>query len=102
MIPDVTLTETAFLFQRAGGIQAVIKFLDALVVTQWSFEAVTRTDILRARDVMAAYPTAKLDFVDCCIVAIAERLDSDQICTFDRREFGIIRPQHRAHFLIVP
>lgn len=102
IIPDITLTETAFLFHRAGGVPAVVAFLDAIVAARWTFEPVIRADIMRAREVMSDYATAKLDFVDCCIVAIAERLDIDTICTFDRRDFGIIRPRHREHFIILP
>jgi predicted nucleic acid-binding protein len=40
---------------------------------------------------MEQYADARLDFVDCCIMALAERLDINQICTFDRRDFVIFR-----------
>ena len=102
LIPDVALTETAFLFQRAGGVKAVLKFLDAVVAAPWTFEPVLQGDLFRAREIMSEYTTAKLDFVDCCIVAIAERLDIRHVFTFDRRDFGIVRPQHTDHFLISP
>jgi predicted nucleic acid-binding protein len=44
------------------------------------------------------YISADLDFVDCCLTAIAERLNITQICTFDRRDFSIIRPKHVHYF----
>lgn len=102
LIPDVVLTETAFLFQRAGGVQAVIHFLDVLVAAQWQYEPVTTVDLIRAREIMAAYPDSRLDFVDCCIMAIAERLNVRDIATFDRRDFGIVRPAHCDYFRISP
>jgi hypothetical protein len=33
---------------------------------------------------------------------MAERLNITEICTFDRRDFSMIRPQHVAYFAILP
>lgn len=51
---------------------------------------------------MQTYMQAELDFVDCAITALAERLHVTQICTFDRRDFSIIRPHHMPYFDLVP
>lgn len=40
--------------------------------------------------------------VDCCIMAIAERLGVTRIATFDRRDFSIFRPQHCDFFELLP
>jgi uncharacterized protein len=48
-------------------------------------------DVRRAHEIMTNYNDAKLDFVDACIMALAERLGIHQICTFDRRDFVIFR-----------
>jgi uncharacterized protein len=102
LIPQVALTETAFLFNRKGGVPAVSHFLTALLVLKFAHPAVTEDDLARAREIMLAYPTSRLDFVDCCIAALAERMNISQICTYDRRDFGIIRPRHVESFVLLP
>jgi hypothetical protein len=102
MIPDVVLTETAYLFRRAGGVIAVIRFLDTLRAAKPVLEPVGYEDLDRARDIMGIYASANLDFVDCCLMAIAERLKITQVCTFDHRDFSIFRPQHCDYLEILP
>ena len=91
MIPDVVLTEVAFLFKRFGGEKAVAVFLESLEFTQPELVSVMLTDLKRVREIMLKYADAKLDFVDCCLMALAQRLEITQICKFDRRDFSIYR-----------
>ncbi len=51
---------------------------------------------------LRAYPGAKLDFVDCCIMAMSERLNITRVCTFDRRDFSIFRPAHCDYLELLP
>lgn len=102
LIPQVVLTEAAFLFRRRGGVPAVEAFLAGLLLLKFPFVAVTEADVARARSIMLAYPTSRLDFVDCCIGALAERMNITQICTYDRRDFGIMRPRHVESFTLLP
>lgn len=101
-IPYVILTEVAFLFNRQGGTPSVIKFLDALVIMQPQFESVLISDLVRAREILATFQPTRLDFVDCCIMALSERLNVTQVCTFDHRDFSIFRPTHVSHLEILP
>jgi predicted nucleic acid-binding protein len=98
----VVLTETAFLFNRQGGMRGVALFIDKLTVMNPTLEPVTFEDLARVREIMTTYPTARLDFVDCCIMALSERLDIVQVCTFDQRDFGIFRPKHVDYLEIMP
>jgi predicted nucleic acid-binding protein len=41
-------------------------------------------------------------FVDCCILAIAERLNITRICTFDRRDFQTFATTHRERLELLP
>jgi len=102
VVPYVVLTEVAFLCNREGGVPAVLKFIDTLTAMQPQLEAILFSDLIRAREIMAAYRRAKLDFVDCCIMALCERLNITKVCTFDRRDFNIFRPTHIAHLEILP
>jgi uncharacterized protein len=102
IIPDVVLTEVAYLFNRRGGVDAVTTFLDRLTLIQPQIEAVSLSDLQRARDIMAYYRDSRLDFVDCCIMALAEKLQITQVCTFDRRDFSIFRPRHCDYLELLP
>jgi uncharacterized protein len=102
IIPFVVLTEVAFLFNRAGGVPAVLRFLDALVTMHPQFEGILDTDLVRVREIMAVYKDSRLDFVDCCIMALSERLQVTQVCTFDHRDFSIFRPNHISRLEILP
>jgi len=102
VVLNVTLTETVFLFSRNRGMPAVRTFIAQLIRNQPQLESVTFHDLERASEVMGTYPTAELDFVDCCLTAVAERLDITQIATLDRRDFSIIRPKHCDYFELIP
>lgn len=102
IVPDVVLTEVAYLFRRDGGVPAVIRFIDTLHAAHPRLEAVSYNDLSRAREIMATYTNAKLDFVDCCFMAISERLNITKVCTFDRRDFSIFRPKHCDYLEILP
>jgi len=102
IIPYVVLTETAYLFGRTGGVPALLRFYDNLIGLNLPFEGVFLDDLRRARHITAQYADAKLDFVDTCLMAIAERLKVETICTFDRRDFLIFRPQHCEYLQVLP
>jgi uncharacterized protein len=102
IIPDIILPEVTFLFNRFGGEPAVIAFLTSLERRQPHLEPLTQSDLRRAREIMESYPKARLDFVDCGIMAISERLAITRVCTFDRRDFSIFRPRHCDYLELLP
>lgn len=102
IIPQVVLTEAAWLFNRAGGAPMAAHFLDLLIKAELPLEAVTYRDITRARDLLRQYRGTKLELVDCCIVALAERLNIRQVATLDRRDFSIIRTIGGNYLEILP
>jgi predicted nucleic acid-binding protein len=51
---------------------------------------------------MSTYATAEFDLVDACIMALSERHEIKQICTFDRRDFSIFRPKHCEYLELLP
>jgi predicted nucleic acid-binding protein len=102
LIPDVVLAEGIYNLQRLGGIAATIQFSSLLVAQLPQFVPLTVTDFARAISFMDKYRDAELDFVDCCLTALAERLGITGICTFDRRDFSMIRPKHTDYFELLP
>lgn len=51
---------------------------------------------------MATYRELPLGTVDASVVAAAERLDVTEVATLDRRDFGVVRPQHTEGFVLLP
>jgi predicted nucleic acid-binding protein len=102
LIPEVVLVEAIYNLQRLGGTPAAVHFASLLIRQSPQFISLTLPDFERAIEVMRTYGNADLDFVDCCLTALAERLNITQICTFDRRDFSMIRPKHVGYFELLP
>jgi hypothetical protein len=102
LIPDVVLAEAIFNLQRLGGVEAATRFAKTLLEQSPQFIPLTIPDFERAIALMTKYRDAELDFVDCCLTALAERVGITQICTFDRRDFSMIRPNHAEYFDLLP
>lgn len=102
LLPEVALTEIAFLLRRNGGNLALQFFLEDLQQEATSLESLSLIDIKRAREISVEYASADFDFVDCCLMALSERLDITRICTFDRRDFSIFRPKHCEYLELLP
>ncbi len=101
-IPDVVLVEALFNLQRLGGTYATIEFAELLIQETPNFVHLEHSDFDRAMELMRKYRDAELDFVDCCLTALAERLNITRICRFDRRDFSIIRPKHTEYLELLP
>ncbi len=102
IVPEITLPEVAFLFARDFGYYAIEIFLGEFASAGQQMVSLTLADIQRAQQIMKAYPTAKLDLVDTCIMALSERLQITKVCTFDRRDFNIFRPKHCDFLELLP
>jgi predicted nucleic acid-binding protein len=102
IVPDVALTEVCHLLSQSVGIQSTASFLQYITLPPIQLEPVSVPDVRRARAIMLQYVDARLDFVDCCILALAERLNVTRICTFDRRDFALFRPTHCAFLELLP
>jgi predicted nucleic acid-binding protein len=102
LVPDIVLVEAAFLARRTGNVPAVASFLHALEQFNFQLQALSGQDLSRAREILETYTDAQLDFVDCCLMALAERLKIRRVCTIDPRDFYIFRPAHCDRLEILP
>ena len=102
IVPQVILPEVTFLLNRSGGQPVVEFFLQSFEATKPRLESLQLADFRRVREILRTYPRARLDFVDCCIMAMSERLNITRVCTFDRRDFPIFRPTHCDFLELLP
>lgn len=102
VVPDIILLEISYLFRRDFGYVGVQVLLERFNAYEVPFERLTRSDLARMHEIATIYSSAEFDIVDCCIMAIAERLKITKIATFDRRDFSIYRPRHCGYFELLP
>jgi predicted nucleic acid-binding protein len=102
IVPDVVLTESAYLIRQRVGQRALIRLLTSAGSLGFQFEPVLVADLQRAGQIMEQYHDADLDFVDCCLMAMSERFAITAIYTLDRRDFAIFRPSHCEYLELLP
>ncbi len=101
-LPLPAITEVTYLLGRDIGTQAVAEFVDALSRSNLILEAPAPEDYKRSAEILRQYGDNNIDFVDACIVAMAERLEITKILTVDRRHFSAFRPRHCDAFELMP
>ena len=102
VVPVVVLPEVTYLLQNRIGPAAEEAFVRAVADGEFTLEELEPEDVRRAADVMARYGDFPLGFVDAALVAMAERLESRELLTTDRRHFGAVRPKHARAFTLLP
>lgn len=102
LLPDVVLPELAYLILRELGYPALTSLLRSVATGELIQVKSTPQDLERAAELLEKYADSRVDFVDCAIVAMAERLNLTKVLTVDRRHFTIFRPKHCDYFEIAP
>jgi predicted nucleic acid-binding protein len=102
LLPGVVLPELAYMLQRDNHHPALSQFMRDVATNKLPLIETTPTDLGRAAELLEKYADARVDFVDCVIVALAERLNITRILTLDRRHFMLFRPKHCAAFELLP
>ena len=87
---------------RGLGYKVLIDFMRSIIRGELPLVKTEIEDLERAAEILEKYADSCIDFVDCVIVAIAERLNIRRILTVDRRHFNLFRPRHCDHFEIIP
>ncbi len=102
LVPNVALPEVCYLLTCDIGYSGLQKFLAYFTRLNAKLVPIEIDDLRRVREIAIAYQDAEFDIVDCCIMAIAERLNITRIATFDRRDFSVFRPSHCEYLELLP
>lgn len=102
LLPSSILPEVAYLLQTRIGSDAEEAFVRAIVDGELIVESLEDADMPRIADVMRKYRDFPLGFVDASIVVLAERLETRDVLTTDRRHFGVVRPRHARTLTLLP
>lgn len=98
----LVIAETAYLIGRQLGARAEARFFQAVAAGELQVEMITPIDAARIAELIETYADLGLGGTDASLIATAERLNTRQIATLDRRHFGVVRPNHTAAFELVP
>ena len=101
-VPQLVVTEVAYLLETRLGSDAEVRFLGDLAAGNLIPEPVHAGDWIRIAELVAEYRDLPLGTVDASVVATAERLRVTQLATLDRRQFTVVRPVHAPSFEILP
>jgi predicted nucleic acid-binding protein len=102
VLPVTILAEVTYLLQQRIGPAAEEAFVRALTDGEFVVEPLDGVDLSRIADIMHAYRDFPVGFVDASVVAVAERLETRDVLTTDRRHFGAVRPRHARAFALLP
>ncbi len=102
VLPDVVLPELAYMVLRELGYSVLLSFLNSVTKGEIIMTKMTVNDLVRTSEILKKYSDSRVDFVDCAIVAISERLNIQRILTVDQRHFSLFRPLHCRCFTIIP
>lgn len=102
VVPQLVITEAAYLVGRIAGPAAEADFVRSLAEARLTFRAAGADSLRRTAELMTTYVDLPLGTVDAAVVATAEQLNATTIATLDRRHFTVVRPQHAAHFTLLP
>ena len=102
ILPVPAITEVAHFVSRNLGAAPLASFIAEIPETDFVLESPEPRDYIRSAEILRKYSDANIDFVDACIVAMAERLKITKILTVDRRHFSIFKPAHCNAFEIFP
>ncbi len=102
IIPVVILAELDYLLREFLGIDAELAFLDDLLNAAYSLEPLSTNDFLRCRELISQYRNLDLGLADTSVMAVAEQLNIYRILTVDERDFRVVKPKKKKHFIILP
>jgi uncharacterized protein len=108
VVPSLAVTEICHLLadpQRRGRTGLAAEFCAAVAADELRVIEATPHDYRRMAELLTTYASLRLQVVDACIVALAERLDLREVATLDRRDLLVVAPRHLPrgeHLTLLP
>jgi predicted nucleic acid-binding protein len=102
LIPALALAEINYVFLRTNDNMAVVSAMQAIRKSPMQIIDLTDTDYDLALTILTKYHDTRIDFVDACVMAMTERLNTFKVLTFDRRDFSLYRTQSKRTLELLP
>jgi uncharacterized protein len=95
VIPSLAVTEVCHLLadpQRRGRPGLAAEFCAAIAEDELRVIEATPHDYRRMAELLNTYASLRLQVVDACVIALAERLDVREVASLDRRDSSSLPP----------
>lgn len=102
VLPTPVVAEVGYLLGREATVDVESSFLRSLADGSFKPVELTTADYSRMADLVDQYSDLPLGTTDAAVVALAERLDVDEVATIDHRHFTVVRPRHIKAFTLLP
>jgi hypothetical protein len=102
VVPAPVTAEVDYLLAARLGEAARLSFMDDLAAGRFAVECLVPADYPTIAALERRYANIAPGLADLSIVALAHRLDTTRIATFDRRHFDTLRTLAGERFTIVP
>jgi hypothetical protein len=97
VVPSLAVTGICHLLgdpARQGRPALAAEFCAAIADDELRVIEATPFDYRRMSELLTTYSSLRLQVVDACVIALAERFDLREIATLDRRDFQVVAPRH--------
>ncbi|MTD58835.1 type II toxin-antitoxin system VapC family toxin [Amycolatopsis pithecellobii] len=102
IVPSPIIAEVGYLLGRYGNAKTEAGFLRSLADGSFVPTELTSDDYDRMAELVEQYADLPLGTSDAAVIALAERLDVDEVATLDLRHFTVVRPRHVKAFTLLP
>ncbi|MEM6500514.1 MAG: PIN domain-containing protein [Cyanobacteria bacterium P01_C01_bin.89] len=102
LLPQPALTEISYFATNPGVRSAFLQFLKDIPSSKFKLVHMEPSIAARVAELLHIYADTRIDFVDACVMAIAEHYQIETVLTLDRRDFTIVRPVHCESFTLLP
>lgn len=102
VLPPPVIAEVGYLLAREASPDVESSFLRSLADGSFKPVELTNVDYTRMADLVDQYADLPLGTTDAAVIALAERLDVDEVATIDHRHFTVVRPRHVKAFTLLP
>lgn len=102
VLPPTVVAEVGYMLSREASADVESSFLRSLTDGSFRVVELTSADYERMADLVDQYADFPLGTTDASVVALAERLEVDEVATIDHRHFRAVRPRHVQAFTLLP
>lgn len=99
---EAVLAEADYLILRRLGVDAELAFLDDVAAGTFEVECLNDAERRTAAGLARRHRDLELGYADASLIALAARLGTRRIATFDERAFRVVTPLQGGAFTLLP
>lgn len=102
VVPTLVLVEVDYWVLKVLGPDAWRTFVEDVDRGAYRLHHPDPAELVRIAELEQRYQSLDLGMVDAAVIVACERLGEPKVATLDRRDFGVVRPNHRDYLTLLP